>query len=188
MIDANNTKLQQQYEGTNHKGSDIAAPLGSSVVNQAEGKVVFVGNAIGQAWRGCLLCAVFLMTPAIWAQNNFQQEQEQVQPLLFNALKEQRFSAAYKKVFEPYLGLKWVSFGSGPTSPAEKKTLKNGDVIYIYSTCRPHACDAEYLYFVYAPSSGAGWGMLSIRSDIESISSPSTELTGVLSNLLGAKK
>ncbi|MEN9842990.1 MAG: hypothetical protein RLZZ612_819, partial [Pseudomonadota bacterium] len=32
---------------TNHKGSDIAAPLGSSVVNQAEGKVVFVGNATG---------------------------------------------------------------------------------------------------------------------------------------------
>ena len=30
-----------------HLGSDIAAPLGSSVVNQAEGKVVFVGNATG---------------------------------------------------------------------------------------------------------------------------------------------
>ena len=29
---------------TNHKGSDIAAPLGSSVVNQSEGKVVFVGD------------------------------------------------------------------------------------------------------------------------------------------------
>lgn len=30
-----------------HLGSDIAAPFGSSVVNQAEGKVVFVGNATG---------------------------------------------------------------------------------------------------------------------------------------------
>ena len=143
-------------------------------------------TGIGQACRRCLLCAAFLMTPAIWAQKNSQQEQ--VQPLLFNALKEKRFSSAYKKVFEPYLGLKWVSFGSGPTSPAEMKILKNGDVIYIYSTCRPHACDKEYLYFLYKPSLGVGWGVLSIQSDIELISAPGTEMVSVLSNFLGTKK
>ncbi len=32
---------------TTHKGSDIAAPLGASIINQAEGKVVFVGTATG---------------------------------------------------------------------------------------------------------------------------------------------
>jgi Inhibitor of vertebrate lysozyme (Ivy) len=128
------------------------------------------------------------MSPVIWAQTNITQQQVQIPPLLFNALNEERFSTAYKRAFEPYWGLKWVSFGDGPSSPAEKKILKNGEIVYLYSTCRPHACDTEHLYFLYAPASGRGWGVLSIRSDVEGVPIPSSEVENLLLNSVGVKK
>lgn len=115
-------------------------------------------------------------------------QKERPQPLLFDALKDSRFSAAYRKAFEAYWGLKWVSSGGGPTSPAVQKTLGNGQIIYVYSTCRPHACDKEYLYFVYSPDSEKGWGVLNIQSDIDAEALPSSDIAGILTNFLRVRK
>lgn len=145
-------------------------------------------NAIACVFKAVALGVVFGMSPVIWAQTNITQQQVQIPPLLFNVLKEERFSTAYKRAFEAYWGLKWVSLGYGPTIPAEKKILKNGEIVYLYSTCRPHACDTEHLYFLYAPALGRGWGVLSIRSDVEGVPRPSSEVENLLLNSVEGKE
>lgn len=138
-------------------------------------------NGISELCRAFVLIVVFGLEPVIYAQTNSAQQQVQIpSPLLFNALKDERFSTAYKRAFEAYWGLKWVSLALGPTSPAEKKTLKNGEIVYLFSTCRVHACDTEHLYFLYAPASGRGWGVLNVRSDIEGAPRPSSEVKNIL--------
>ena len=118
---------------------------------------------------------------------NFQPINEPA-PLLFNALKDERFSAAYKKVFEAYLGLKWVGTGAGPTSPAEKRNLKIGDIAYLYFTCRPHACETEYLYFLYLPSKARGWGVINIKSNTDNLPWINPEIDDILSKARGLNK
>ena len=145
-------------------------------------------NAVTEICRAFLLIVVIGMSPVIWAQTNITQQQVQIPPLLFNALKEQRFLTAYKRAFEAYWGLKWVALGDGPGSPVEKKILKNGEIVYLYSTCRPHACDTENLYFLYEPTSGKGWGILSIRSDVEGMPRSSSEVKNILLNSMEGKE
>lgn len=128
-----------------------------------------------------LLTFLFVATPVLLAQTNDTQQQVEAPPLLiFDALKEKRFLAAYKRTFEAYWALKWVSLGDGPSSAAQKKVLGNGEVFYLYKTCRPHACDKEYLNFIYSPGSGKGWGVLSIQSDIEGLVIPNSEVENIL--------
>jgi hypothetical protein len=140
-------------------------------------------------YRSLVLIFLFVISNSIWAQfNNTHQKVEQPPLLIFNALKEKQFLVAYKKAFDAYWALKWVSLGNGPTSPAEKKILNTGEVGYLYKNCRPHACDQEFLYFIYLPVSGKGWGVLSIKSDVEGLIIPSSEVENILINLAGERR
>lgn len=131
--------------------------------------------------RSIVLVFLFVISNSIWAQfNNTHQKVEPPPLLIFNALKEKQFLVAYKKAFDAYWALKWVSLGNGPTSPAEKKILNTGEVGYLYKTCRPHACDQEFLYFIYLPASEKGWGVLSIRSDVNGAPRLSSEIENIL--------
>jgi hypothetical protein len=146
-------------------------------------------NAFKKINRSLVLYFLFVISNSIWAQTNNTHHQVQTPPLLiFNALQEKQFLAAYKRAFDAYWDLKWVSLGNGPTSPAEKKFLDSGEIGYLYKTCRPHSCDKEFLYFIYFPASGRGWGLLSIRSDIEGLLIPSLEVENILMKLSGVRR
>jgi len=139
--------------------------------------------------RSIFLSIVFIISiSSVWALDKNNQKIDQPPQLLFNALKEERFFKAYKKVFDAYLGLKWVATAFGPTSPAEKRNLKNGDVAYLYSTCRPHACETENLYFLYSPAQGRGWGVINIKSNTDDLPWIDPEIDSILSIARGVKK
>jgi len=141
-------------------------------------------NAVKKINRSIVLSFLFVICNSIWAQSNIKQQQVQTPPLLiFNALKEKQFLAAYKRTFDAYWDLKWVSLGNGPTSLAEKRILDSGEVGYLYKTCRPHSCNKEFLYFIYFPASGKGLGVLNIRSDVEGSIIPSAEIENIFLGL-----
>ncbi len=76
------------------------------------------------------------------------------------------FAAAYKRSFEPYLGLRWVA---SPVleQPVRSVATSEGRTLSLYTACRPHACAMEKLVFVYDAETEKGWGALQVRSDVE---------------------
>lgn len=88
-------------------------------------------------------------------------------------------ATSYKKVFAPYLALKWVSY---PVL-GDAGTLVDDPVlgpVVLYVICRPHACGTERLVFVYKPSTGQAWGRVKIISDVIG-----TDRSNEAANLIG---
>ena len=151
-------------------------------------RVIYSGIS-GKQIKSIFCLVVFLHASGfVYAQNEAKEKAESVPTLLFDALKDQRFYKAYKNTFEAYWGTRWVAAGAGPTVPASKKMLVTGETVYLYTTCRPHFCNTEYLYFLYAPNSGRGWGILNIRTGIEEQPWGTREIENILLNAAVSKK
>jgi hypothetical protein len=80
-------------------------------------------------------------------------------------LKSQAFRGAYRRVFAPYLGLRWVST-SVLEEPAKSETLPDGRKVLVFVTCRPHACAGERLAFAFESATGNGWGLIHIKPHV----------------------
>lgn len=135
-----------------------------------------------------LICSFLLIVFQVDAQNNISIIKDGRFFSIKQGLAAPEFAAAYRKVFQPYLGLKWVA---SPVleEPSREVVINNGGVkVLVFFACRPHACGNEKLVFVFDPMAGKGWGAVSIRSDVEEAGSVDSEIEWLIKRNLEGRK
>lgn len=144
-----------------HMESNTTRSAPTETTRQLVARAPNVRASVSHVWLVAVLMALLAV---VFAQSGSATTRNQPQTIA-EGLKSQAFRDAYRRAFAPYLGLLWVSKPVLEESP-KSESLSDGRNVWIFVTCRPHACTNERLSFAFEPSTGRGWGLIHIKSDV----------------------